>query len=431
MAKYDTRDTVYPTVGEVIQFIAVKSGLVATDSQNRDEVYVHLKLFAREQRGKDFRLLDEILDELQDRLERDIAPPGISVIIFELFRRFLERYKVLILRARVNAWTREQFVEGILIPEFIVPYAAWLLKRLNEKPFDFLSIVELLRSVAPLKVAFTHFLLLSGKSWSDLPEVYQGKARSYGGTEPEHDPEDKRKLIHKWGTGKGTPSFETCLELLDGLGLAEFSGIVFWTWISRFLQKVDIQYRNQIADAIECNAGLPSPKAFAERVTGASDALSRPALSRDTVKHLRMLTTLLFYNRHRHQGDKARVETLLAKVRESVGELSLTKFYVTWLEARYHLYCRDLEKALEGYEQAFNEGMYRDCQAETCILPEWAAIAQKADNAPALKRIDSRMKMLGLYPKASADEVAATRLKAFHNNLGAGLCFHESFSQSD
>ena len=142
-----------------------------------------------------------------------------------------------------------------------------------------------------------------------------------------------------------------------------------------------------------------------------------------------MLTTLLFYNRHRHQGDKARVETLLAKVKESVDESTLTKFYVTWLEARYHLYCRNMEKALEGYEQAFNEGMYRDCQAETCILPEWAAIAQKADNTPALKRIDSRMKMLGLYPEASADEVAAMRLTAFHNNFGASLCFHESFRQ--
>ena len=292
-------------------------------------------------------------------------------------------------------------------------------------------IVELLRSVAPLKVAFTHFLSLSGKSWSDLPEVYQGKARSYGDTEPEHDLEDKRKLIHKWGTGKATPSFETCCELLDGLGLAEFSDIVFWAWISRFLQKVDIQYRNLIADAIERNAGLPSPEAFAERLTGASDARSRSALNQDAVMHLRMLTTLLFYNRHRHKGDKARVEDLLAKVKESVGESPLMKFYVTWLEARYHLYCREIEKALEGYEQAFNEGMYRDCQAETCILPEWAAIAQKAGNAPALKRIDSRMKMLGLYPEACADEVAAMRLKAFHNNLGAGLCFHESFRKSD
>ena len=118
MAKYDATDTVYPTVGEVIQFIAVKSGLVTTDSQDHDEVYAHLKLFTREQRGKDFQLLDEILDELQSRLE-SIAPPGIGIITFDVFRRFLERYKVLILQTRVNAWTREQFVEGVLIPEFI------------------------------------------------------------------------------------------------------------------------------------------------------------------------------------------------------------------------------------------------------------------------------------------------------------------------
>lgn len=69
--------------------------------------------------------------------------------------------------------------------------------------------------------------------------------------------------------------------------------------------------------------------------------------------------------------------------------------------------------------------MYRDFQAETDILPEWAAIAQKA----ALKRIDNRMKLLGIFPtNMSADEVAAMQLKAFHENLGAGLCFHESFT---
>ena len=141
-----------------------------------------------------------------------------------------------------------------------------------------------------------------------------------------------------------------------------------------------------------------------------------------------MLTTLLFYNRHRHQGDKARVELLLYKVKELAGETSLTKYYITWLEARYYLYCRDMQKALAGYEQAFYEGMYRDCQAENDILPQWAAIAQKAGDKAALKRIDSRMRMLGMYPvDMSADEVAAMRLKAFHENLGAGMCFHESF----
>jgi len=347
-----------------------------------------------------------------------------------VFRRFLDRYKVLILLGRVNAWSREQFVEEILIPEFVVPHVAWLLKRLNQKPFDFLSIDELLRSPAPLKVAFTHFLSLSGKSWLDLADLYQGKAMSYGGRTTEHDVEDNKKLIRRWGAGTATPSFETCWNLLEALGQDEYSGIVFWTWISRFLQKVDLRYRLLIADAIQRDAELPMPKDFAERLTGDSDARARPQITQDTVFYLRMLTTLLFYNKHRHQGDKVRVELLLAKVKELVGESSLTKFYVTWLEARYYLYCRDIQKALAGYEQAFYEGMYRDCQAENAILPQWAAIAQKAGDKAALKRIDSRMRMLGMYPSGmSADEVAAMRLRAFHDNLGAGLCFHESFAE--
>jgi hypothetical protein len=38
--------------------------------------------------------------------------------------------------------------------------------------------------------------------------------------------------------------------------------------------------------------------------------------------------------------------------------------------------------------------MYCDCQADEAILPEWAAVAQKAGDRPALKRINSRMQLI-------------------------------------
>lgn len=167
MATYVATDTVYPTVGEIIRFLAVTSGLVSTSTDEPDQVYEHLKLFAREQKGKDFAGLDPILDELQRRLEECIAPPGFGDILFEVFRRFLSRYKALILQGRANAWTREHFVEEILVPEFVVPQAAWLLKLLSREPLDVLNIDELLRSKAPIKVAFTYFLSINGKSWHD------------------------------------------------------------------------------------------------------------------------------------------------------------------------------------------------------------------------------------------------------------------------
>lgn len=84
---------------------------------------------------------------------------------------------------------------------------------------------------------------------------------------------------------------------------------------------------------------------------------------------------------------------------------------------------------MAGYELAFYQGMYGDFQAKTMVLPEWAAIAQKAGDMAALKRIDSRMKLLRIYPAAmSMEEVAEMRMKAFHDNLGAGVCFIESFA---
>jgi hypothetical protein len=429
MAIYVATNTTYPTIGEVIRYVAVTSGLVVTDST--DDFYEALKPFVQEQKGRDFGQLKAILDELERRLEEVIAPPGLGKNCFDVFRRVLENYTTLILLSRTNSWTREQFVKEKLVPDFIVPYAAWLLKNLNREPFDFLSAETLLRSTAPLDVAFSHFLSLSDKSWTDLAELYQGKAAWYGNRPTEHDVEDNKKLIRKWRTGKATPSFSICRDLLDALGLGEYSGFVFWMWVARFLQKVDRRYRLLIADAVQRGDDMPATREFAKRLTAESDAMARGKISADGVRDLRVLTTLLFYNKHRHKGDKARVEGLLAKAKEQVGDSPQVQFYITWLQARYHLYCRDMPKALAAYEQAYYEGMYCDCQADEAILPEWASVAQKAGDRPALKRINSRMKLMWLYPtKMSANEVATLRLKEFHENLGAGLCFHEAFATS-
>lgn len=427
MATYVANDTIYPTVGEIVTFLAVRSGLVHTDAS--DPIYAHLKLFVREQKGKDFAQMEKILDELQHRLEVHFAPLDVGDLTFDVFRRFLDRYKLLILHGRANAWGRERFIEEKLVPEFIVPHAAWLLKQLNESPFDFLSIDELLRSDAPLKVAFNHSLALAGKSWLHLAEIYLGKIEVYGGKRTEHDIEDKKKLIQKWGAGKATPSMETCLDLLEGLDQSQYSGIVFWIWIARFLQKIDRRYRILIAEAIQSKAEMLGPADFGKVLSEESDALARGTLNNDAAYCLRQLTNLLFYSKHRHRGDKTRAEQLLVALRALVAEAPLTKYYVTWLEARYYLYCRDMPKALAGYEQAFYEGMYGDFQAETMVLPEWAAIAQKAGDKAALKRIDSRMRLLRMYPsEMSAEEVAELRMKAFHDNFGAGMCFIEAFA---
>ena len=138
MAEFVAKTTQYPTIGEIVSFLAVRSSLAISDGD--DPVYKQLKYFVREQKGKDFAQLDEILDALQRRLEDYFAPPGLGDITFDVFRRFLERYKSLILRSRSIALPREQFVNEILVPDFIVPHAAWILRELNRAPFDFLNI---------------------------------------------------------------------------------------------------------------------------------------------------------------------------------------------------------------------------------------------------------------------------------------------------
>ena len=271
-------------------------------------------------------------------------------------------------------------------------------------------------------------LRAKNKDWSHLAELYEGKHLVRGEGEPEHDIDDKRKLIRRWGSGDATPDLTVCLALLDGLDWSKYSGFVFWVWIARFLQKIEKNHRVLIADAVPLDGPLPDVREFSKEITNENDAIGRMSIRQDAVVVLRNLSALLFYDTFRNFGDKARVEGLLADVRLLVEGKEHIRYYVTWLEAKYWLYCRDYNRALEKYEQAFYEGMYGDSQAETMILPEWAAVAQKQNAKPALKRIDSRMKFLRIYPNGlDADGVAAMRLEAFRTNFGAGRHFIECF----
>lgn len=426
MAKYVAENSVYPTVGAILAFVAVRSGLVSATED--DPLYDRLKPFVREQKGKDFVELELVLDVLQDRLEGWLAPPEIGNLTFVFFRRFLERYKFLIQAGRASVFGHDHFMNETLIPKFFVPYAAFILKALSRTPLDFFDLDQLLRSDAPLKVMLEIPLRAKNKEWSHLAELYEGKHLVRGRGEPEHDIDDKRKLIRRWGSGDATPDLSVCLALLDGLDWSKYSGFVFWVWIARFLQKIDKNHRVLVADAVRLDKPLPDIREFSKEITNENDAIGRMSVSQDAVVVLRNLSALLFYDTYRNFGDKARVERLLADVRLLVEGKEHIRYYVTWLEAKYWLYCRDYNRALEKYEQAFYEGMYGDWQAETMILPEWAAVAQKQNAKPALKRIDSRMKFLHIYPnRLDAEGVAAMRLEAFRTNFGAGRHFIECF----
>jgi hypothetical protein len=381
----------------------------------------------REQKGKDFAELERILDVMQDRLQGWLAPPEVGNITFNAFRRFLQNYKALIRQGRASVFGREHFVVEKLVPKYFVPYAAVLLKLLSKPPFDFFDIDRLLRSDAPLKVIFETPLQANGKTWMDIAEFYEGKHQTHAGGVAEHDIDDKKKLIRRWGTGEATPDLATCLSLLDRLNWGQYSGMVFWVWIARFLQKIDQRHRLLIAEAIRTNAPVLSAKEFAQEVTDENDAIARMQIHMKAVTVLRHLSALLFYDTYRNLGDKSRVERLLSEATSLAGDKAHVRYYLTWLEARYWLYCQDYPRALELYEKAFYEGMYGDPQAETMILPEWAAIAQKMDSKVTLKRIDSRMKLLNMYPKLDVSEVATLRLEAFRKNFGAGRYFIESF----
>lgn len=429
MAEFVAKNTAFPTVGEVIAFVAVKGGLVrTTEDHSKDPVYENLKQFIREQKGRDFSQLEEVLDAMESRLEELFTPEGFGKIIFDFFRRILLRYIHVLYHGNSNFVGRTRVTEEFLIPQFFIPAAAFILKRLNTGPFSFVELDEMLRSESPLKVAFRYPLDYANKEWSDLAAMYEGKNETYGSREADHDIEDNKKLIRKWGIGDATPDMLTCLLLLDELDASKYSGIVMWVWIGRFLQKVDRRYRIQIADAIDVDAKIPEVKEFAAELSIQNEKAARRVLGhKEHWLHYR-LDALLFQNNARHLGDRNRVADLLKLADELHSSNNATRFHATWARARYNLFDRDFENALISYEQAFYEAMYGDSIAENLIIREWAAVAQQVGKKAVLNRINSRMKFFRFYPASlTEEEIVQIRLGDYRYNFGSGRFFVEAF----
>lgn len=428
MAEYVAKERGIPTVGEVISFVAVRGGLVRTDENPKDPVYENLKHFVREQKGRDFAQLEEVLEAMERRFEEYFAPVGLGEIIFNAFRSFILRYIQFLYHGRSNFLGRERATEENLIPKFFIPSAAFLLKSLNDGPFSFIELDEMLRSDSPLKVAFRYSLNHAGKDWMDLASIYLGKNETYHSREADHDIEDNKKLIRKWGLGQATPDMYTCLTLLEGLGCSQYSGVVFWVWVGRFLQKIDKRYRVLIAEAVEDKAPIPTVQELALELTHQNDRLGRQSLSHKEQLIYHRLDALLYQNNPRNLGDKRRVEDVLKLADEIISAGNPIRFHVIWSKARYYLYSRDFDNALASYEQAFYEGMYGESIAENLIIREWAAVAQKVGNKSVLKRINSRMKFFRFYPVAyTEDDIVRIRLGDYNHNFGSERFFIEAF----
>lgn len=132
----------------------------------------------------------------------------------------------------------------------------------------------------------------------------------------------------------------------------------------------------------------------------------------------------------RHLGDRKRVEALLDASHELNSARDATKFHVSWARARYNLFNRNFDNALIAYEQAFYEGMYGDSIAESLIIREWAAVAQKVGKKAVLNRINSRMKFFRFYPSSLSDEeIVQVRLGDYQINFGSERFFIEAFQE--
>ena len=87
------------------------------------------------------------------------------------------------------------------------------------------------------------------------------------------------------------------------------------------------------------------------------------------------------------EDDKNKCQLLLERLKQYQDELDHhheTTYYYHWMEARYHLHCGELNRALISYKLAYEQSMYRAGENIGCIIKEAILVAsrlQKPDKA--------------------------------------------------
>lgn len=409
-SKYPT--TPFPLVGEIVYECAVRSGLVRSNEVT-DGLYDQLKAFKDDRKRPGLRPIEfpqNVLTSLDRRLTEFMRDEVGSLALSVAIRDWLSWYAGLVARSDATLLDRETMVEKILWPSVFADGAARFLSVLA-KLYPVADPKSLLAAPAPLGMQLRQFCSLGREDFKAIC-LYRAKKEGI-------DPENCRKTLDQWLSGKAIPNLDRCIQVLDALGLGEDVASRVWLFVSRLLANTSQQRRALIADWLSADEPLPnSVELFnALRKKIAWDVGAKLSIGPDR-PYARLQAALYDPSVPR---DPVAIEDMLRRLECTWAPISAqTSHIVSWLRGRYLVLSGRYEEAFEHYLAAYNCGVGRDPDVYRKVIDEAMALAWKVGNMRAVERFQG---WLGLYWTTEWDGAVDSLPEHFRRKFPDDLCF--------
>ena len=379
-------ETPFPSVGELVFELSVKSGLVPASKQT-NPLYEDLKAYKDERArpGKQpLHFVKTVLLDLEKRFAKFIQSDIHSVATFAYMCKAMEWYSGLIATSDVTLLNREQVVE-ILWQSAFPASSAGLLSAFSQI-YPEIDPRELLSSKEPLAY---YLKSICKRGSADFKAIAAYRAEKHA-----IDEENARDTVDTWFKGT-VPSLDTLIEVMEALNLRGDTGKMVWLFTARLLSKTALVKRWQILNRITNGHKLPSPyEQFRELKISKGHEVGM-ALNIGMDRPWFQIRQALYKPEIARDGQQLEnMIARMAKTWEPIGEM--TQHEIDWFNGRYLALQGRLEEAYPLYVDGYNKGVRRNKDVHTDLLDELLALAGKLGKSKAVKRYHELLLLSGV-----------------------------------
>jgi len=385
----------YPTIGEVCSLLASAFSTKSADPAMRKK----LDRLAREG-DFDWRLRPQVIEELliKPLRERD---PEFSTFVKEFVDDLLNRHINLLSAIPLDALSRDE-AAPILIEHFYATGVAKFLISMHARSGgpdlgDFLC-----KDAGPVDVVFI---------WA---ENFLGCRLAITAF-----PDDKRQRdeITRWRRGDTIPDYAgSILRLKHALvkkhptlrsGIAQFTR---WLVAARALAWLDRETKEAgfgpLLSLIRKEILLNCPARDVGIVLSRANYRASRRLSEVAECGGILINSRLMRTTPKQIGDKAAAQLEIAQFKELLEKQDFdrrARYMLDWCEGRWHVLSGNANLALEFYERASNQALYRIGHDQEQLLKEAISLAAHVSARPAIKRLAHRARAMGLFSDVLAE----------------------------
>lgn len=415
----------YPMIGECYQMLSVALG---TKNSNRD-----VDRWARE---GDFNwtLVPTLQNELVKRPLAEKTDESFADYVVAQLEMTSDFYLQLVKKCASDAMARAD-VMPLLVEQLVVPTLAGFLVNLSQG-IDGPSIVDFSNpDHEPFDKVFCWLERTLGIEFQSLGQhLYP---TSVG------DDKNGREALKRWRKGKQKPDLVSICAIAE-LAVTHFptarvmvTDLKKWLLVARALKHFEEKAKPYIdlREAVfrELLTGV-RPRDIGKALSYANiekserlDALKKPGL---------MLKDRLSRTSPKQPGEKLEIEKEIHNFESMLIEHDkdgLATYYLNWMKGRWLILGGDYDTAIDYYEAAVDQALYRVGQAQKEILREGLVLAAKLQRMPLYKRLKHRalvFDMAVIDPPSKSQVTQPDELMLWANNFDLIFPSHGRFGEN-